>query len=190
MKKLKQLKHLFSRERVIFVSVAATLLVLVSIGAQSFVISPITTGSMEPIVPAGSIILVQKTEDVKPRDVISFNEPVTGKRITHTFAGYEQDGSIMTKGEANADTDAHLQPLQKSDVVGKVVFVMPLFARTFWLVPDGLTVKGLVVGLIMLITITSASVVVVRGERAERRQRKNDMDKSKILEPVREPHPV
>jgi len=84
----------------------------------------IGSGSMEPTLPVGTIVVVQPTEDLKPTDIITFQQEGDSRPTTHTFIGYAEDGSLMTKGDANPTPDVHSTPLTMENVKGKVVFAI------------------------------------------------------------------
>ena len=65
------------------------------------------------------VIVVQITQDVKEKDIITFedNEQI----ITHRLIK-ETDKGIVTKGDANSGED---KLIQKNQVIGKVVKILP-----------------------------------------------------------------
>lgn len=89
----------------------------------------VQTGSMEPEIATGSIIVVKKTDfdSLKIGDVISFysdNENIRGKVNTHRIVNFV-DGMgnkkvIVTKGDANTMVDN--TPVYSSDVIGKLCY--------------------------------------------------------------------
>lgn len=88
----------------------------------------ITTGSMEPELPKGSIVYVKtaEVEDIRPGDRITFvmgtdTEKVTTHRVVEID---EENQQFITKGDANASEDA--QPVKFSRLVGKVVLGVPV----------------------------------------------------------------
>lgn len=90
-------------------------------------------GSMEPTLPSGSVVITMATDDLAERDIITYREPGSGDITTHTFIGYDDGGSLMTKGDANVTPDVFMKPLVADDVIGKVVLMSPLLAPSFWL---------------------------------------------------------
>lgn len=91
-----------------------------------FQIYGILTGSMEPNIPVGSLVLVDtnvQPSELEAGDVAAFdigNGMVCTHRITENDVAGQQ---IYTKGDANADPDPH--PTAYSDVFGKTVFNAP-----------------------------------------------------------------
>ncbi|MCR4326439.1 MAG: signal peptidase I [Candidatus Roizmanbacteria bacterium] len=91
-------------------------------GYRSFVVQ---SGSMEPSIMTGDIIVIHPQERYQKRDVITFTGE--GNRVvTHRIQTIiEENNSIsyVTKGDANRIEDEGV-PTQK-DVFGKVVLVVP-----------------------------------------------------------------
>ncbi|WP_366923967.1 signal peptidase I [Metallumcola ferriviriculae] len=120
----------------------------------------VVSGSMEPSVPLGSIIVVKNGGYgfIKPGEIITFRtgntEPLL---ITHRVAAIKPDGSLVTKGDANSAVDNVSVGLR--DVVGKVSFTVPyvgylaIFARSKWggiLIRTAAGVLALIVSLDMI----------------------------------------
>lgn len=86
----------------------------------------IESGSMEPVIPSGSFIIVKKAsfDDVKEGDVIVFE--TDGGYVTHRYIGIDEasfnSGSksyIVTKGDANSISDPEL--LDPLNIRGKAI---------------------------------------------------------------------
>lgn len=107
----------------------------------------VSTGSMQPELMVGDVILSHQVDDVnslKVGDVITYrgiSGDYTDKLITHEIvkAPYEQDGVtyVVTKGIANQVEDL---PVQESQIVGKLVCKIPFLDQiyAFFLTPWGL----------------------------------------------------
>ncbi len=86
----------------------------------------VITGSMEPKLPVGSLVYVKAAsfEDLKEKDIIAFDKGATV--ITHRIVSInESDMLITTKGDANDAND--FTPVPYQDVIGKVVFHIPVY---------------------------------------------------------------
>ena len=85
----------------------------------------IVSGSMEPEIPVGSIILVDHTEpvDIEEGDVIAFymdeNTVVAHRVVTNKTV----EGLLTTKGDANEEED--LSDILYANVIGRVVCHAP-----------------------------------------------------------------
>lgn len=82
----------------------------------------VATGSMEPTIDVGDAIIVKITNEVNENDIIVCNKD--NAFITHRLIRIEED-NFITKGDANNTED---EPMNKSDLVGKVVNIIPNFS--------------------------------------------------------------
>lgn len=95
----------------------------------------VLTGSMEPAVSAGDLIVIYRQTDYHVGDIITFLE--NGIFTTHRISAAGPNG-YQTKGDANSAADSDLVPPEQ--IMGRVVWVFPgvgnalLFLRT----PPGL----------------------------------------------------
>lgn len=169
-----------SLRRVLFGCACGVMLLLIGIFAvvRLFGISPyvVTSGSMEPRLPVGSVVFVDDIapENVRVGDAITFifNE---GPYVTHEV--YEIDGDsrlFYTEGIANTDPQGNVihdaQPVPFASYVGTVVACVPFigFARV-------LASPGVVVGIAMSIAALCCALRLARthellargGKRAE-----------------------
>lgn len=103
----------------------------------------IVSGSMEPTLPIGSVVFEAPADALQPGDIITFQQADNELPITHTFIGYNGDGNLMTKGDANPLPDDHAVPLVSDDVIGRVVLISPLMVANFWLSRWGVFVVAL-----------------------------------------------
>lgn len=121
----------------LFVVVVAVVPVLSSIeGPVPFRFYAVQTGSMEPAIKVGDLILVKEEEEYKQGDVITFRGGTgdSQKTITHRIEKVNEDGTFITKGDANSAADIDL--VKEEDIIGRYFFRIPLlgypinFART------------------------------------------------------------
>lgn len=87
----------------------------------------VLTGSMDPSIPAGSLVWVKPCpeSEIECQDVIAFySSTQNGTIILHRVAEKRPlDGTFLTKGDANADPDP--TPVPFSLLVGKAIFQIP-----------------------------------------------------------------
>lgn len=81
-----------------------------------YYIFQIATGSMERELFAGDYIVVEKVENYKVGDIITYMED--GYYITHRISEINET-KIVTKGDANNSYDS---PISRDKIVGKVLF--------------------------------------------------------------------
>ena len=115
------------------------LLSVVILGVVAFLLAPrfgvlrpyelkiVRSGSMEPAILTGSVVLIRPTTEYKVGDVITFGEDTrTSIPTTHRIVSMRTDGAMTyfgTKGDANEDPDSGETPLNK--VIGRVIFSLP-----------------------------------------------------------------
>jgi len=87
----------------------------------------VLSGSMEPTIKMGSVVLVKPTDNYKIGDVITFGEISKIKTpTTHRIYEIKVQGSqpvYITKGDANNAPDT--KEITGQDIVGKVWFTAP-----------------------------------------------------------------
>ena len=79
----------------------------------------VVSGSMEPVIPVGSMIVVEpiEPEDLEEKDIIAFEKE--GTVVCHrVMANHPFEGELITKGDASEEAD--LQPITYDNVIGKV----------------------------------------------------------------------
>jgi len=98
------------------------------IGAQRYTI---VSGSMEPGIPVGSLVVVQprQIDDVGMGDVITFQlESGESAVATHRVVGEGRTGDgerlLVTQGDANSTADS--APVQAAQLRGVLVYTVPL----------------------------------------------------------------
>ena len=110
----------------------------------SYKLLTVQSGSMEPSIKLGSVVVVQPAGDYKKGNVITVSEPENPKTsLTHRiFEVKEKDGKTfyVTKGDANNAPDTEERP--KENVIGRVLFSIPYigFPIAFAKTRDGLVV--------------------------------------------------
>ena len=80
-----------------------------------FTFFEVATGSMKD-----TIQIVEITKDVKENDIIVYKEEENF--ITHRLVEINENGELITKGDANNAKD---QPIKIDKVLGKVVYILP-----------------------------------------------------------------
>jgi signal peptidase I len=112
------------------------LLLAVIIGGMFLLKSELTvlrvaSGSMEPTLPTKSLINVDDEAGYTVGDIITFYAD-DGDLTTHRLVEVADDGSLITKGDANPTPDVWDKPVFEEDVVGKVVYMTPITTLQFW----------------------------------------------------------
>ncbi|MGI5841642.1 MAG: signal peptidase I [Patescibacteria group bacterium] len=102
----------------------------------------VRSGSMEPSLPRGSLIVVAPQSGYGQGDIITFKSGAPSKTTTHRiFRTHSTQGELffITKGDANDNVDSSM--VGKSDIVGKLRFSLPLAG---YLISFIQTVPGLI----------------------------------------------
>lgn len=99
----------------------AVLSILLS--AVFFKYAYIRSGSMEPVLHVGAIVIVNPYAELKEGDIAMYN--VNSSNIVHRIVSIDGDKYIF-KGDNVSQPD--LQPIPKDNVIGKVVFKTNLLA--------------------------------------------------------------
>lgn len=85
-----------------------------------FTFFEVATGSMADTIQIGDAVIVKITNDVKENDIIVYKEE--NNFITHRLIEKDEDGKLVTKGDANNSED---KPIESSQVLGKVIYIIP-----------------------------------------------------------------
>jgi signal peptidase len=115
----------------------------------------VQSGSMEPKIKTGSIVVVKPEKDFKIGDVITFGPySKTKAPTTHRIYDVKVVGGetvYITKGDANNAPDT--REIKKADIVGKVLFSVPYlgYAVDFAKKP---------IGFALLIIVPAALIIV------------------------------
>ena len=80
----------------------------------------VLSGSMEPAISAGDLLVISRQTDYGEGDIITFSED--GFLTTHRIMALEE-GGYDTKGDANTIRD--INPVPAEQVLGKVVGIIP-----------------------------------------------------------------
>ncbi|MGN0538154.1 MAG: signal peptidase I [Acutalibacteraceae bacterium] len=115
----------------------------------------VVSGSMEPSIYEGDYILVEKIpcEQLKKGDIITFyseNKSIYGMPNTHRIIDINDDGSFVTKGDANINADEEVVTQDK--IIGKYSGKLR-FLR--WLNSFTSLKKLVILGVIILVLIMS-----------------------------------
>lgn len=104
----------------------------------------VLTGSMEPAIPVGSIVITKEQSSYEMEDIISFQEE--GAIITHRIISIDRERYI-TKGDANNVADT--EEVQQKQILGKVILTIPLLGYlVMWLMsPVGIISLFIIIGI-------------------------------------------
>ncbi len=158
-RRLQRAWYLSSSFAVTIVLIFAVLLVTLRLfGFQMFTV---TSGSMEPQLPVGSLLYITPASiaNIKTGDVITFlsnEKTVVTHRVTEIITETDNKGNIVTKyrtkGDANSYTDNKL--VHEKNVIGTPAVVIPLLGYISYYLqrPPGLYL-ALIVGTFLVTLI-------------------------------------
>ena len=115
---------------------------------------PVYTGSMEPAIPVGSIVVIKPANPntLKVGDIICFKiESESSTTVTHRIINITDEGFI-TKGDANEDPDQWI--VKKENIIGKVIAVIPYLGYLGYFIRTP-------VGFTLLIVIPAALLIIL-----------------------------
>lgn len=115
-------------------AVLLVLIIILFVGSKlplpwNYEIMSVMSGSMEPAIKMGSLVIVRPSEAYLINDIITFGQ-VSKHKIPTTHRIIEIEGPALnpfftTKGDANEAPDP--QRIRKSEIIGKVLFSLPYF---------------------------------------------------------------
>jgi len=128
MKIIKKLFKIIYYIFTVFIAIVAVLLIVsVFPITGNYKIMVVQSGSMEPTIKMGSLVIVKPESDYKIGNVITFG-PVTKTKAPTSHRIYDikvinGEPVYVTKGDANNAPDT--TEIQKKDIIGKVLFSVP-----------------------------------------------------------------
>lgn len=160
---------------VIFVVLVAALLIVSALPITGdFKVLTVISGSMEPTIKTGSVVVVKPEADYKIGDVITFG-PYSKTQVPTTHRIHDikvVDGQpvYITKGDANNAPDS--REVRKKDIVGKVLFSIPYigFAVEFVKKPLGFAI---------IIIVPAAAIIFDEIKKIVHEVKKNKKAKTK-----------
>ena len=128
----------------------------------------ILSGSMEPSMSVGDLIIVHESNDYVIGDAVVFQEG--GMLITHRVVDIRED-EYITKGDANNAED---KPILVSNIVGEVILCVPGLGNLVNVI------KSPVVSVVIIV------IAMLLVEKSNEKDRKKDDDElEKIREEIR-----
>ncbi len=150
----------------LYLWILAWLLVAVVVPAVGFGWSPvvITSGSMEPLIRPGDVVLTSDPQvTVAPGTVITFEDPARqGSLTTHRVVSVQDDGAYRTRGDANRAADS--TPVPPEAVVGVGRLLVPMVGLPLLWLSGGLLLFVIWLG----VTLAATAVAVQRGGHDDR----------------------
>lgn len=125
--------------------------------------SVVLSGSMEPTLSAGDLLILAETEAYRELDVVVYQ---SGRMpVVHRVVAIQGD-EVITKGDANNAPD---RPLPLSAVKGKVICVIPMVGYLLWAVRSPAGILAIVVLAVLLMELS------YRSEKQEEAKKQEEM---------------
>ncbi len=150
----KILKIILNLVTVIIILIAVLLIASTLPIPGNYQVRIVETGSMEPTILTGSIVVIKPVESYRIGDIITYKDKSrSNKPVTHRIHDMTlQDGNpeYITKGDANEDVDTNR--LAQADIIGKVLFHIPYLGKVLAAVktPVGFMLVIVVPGIIII----------------------------------------
>lgn len=125
-------------ELIITVSLIAGAILLI-LGYLPYKVFLVQSGSMEPSIMTGDVIVVKKSEKYNINQVVTFKD-ADERIVTHRIINQESPYAYITKGDANQANDNN--KIEERQIIGSVVFVIP---KVGYLIRFIKTLPGLIV---------------------------------------------
>ncbi len=136
---------------------------------KGFRLYTVLSGSMEPSVPVGSLVLVKPQGEYKEGQVITYksrsdiNNPTPENTTTHRIVEIIEDNDRMqyvTKGDANDVNDS--EPISKGQIIGGMIFSIPLAGH---IISFAKTQEGLIVLIVIpAVIIVYSEIINIKNE--------------------------
>lgn len=165
----------FLRKNAGLMTVLVLVIGLLAFARFSGMVHFVATGSMVPTLPVNTLVVDTPTTDVKVGDVITFQETGMNEPVTHRLIQINKDGSLITQGDANPTADNPDIALQKSDIIGKVWFQVPVMVPSFWM-----SLRGIILAVVILTLL--AVYVTKSNDKKEDGSVQSEKEREEVLE--------
>jgi signal peptidase len=156
---------------------ASVVIIISSLNIFGFQMFIVKSGSMEPKIHTGSVVIDNTANSYKLKNVITFKVPNSKDTVTHRIVQISTKNSVTSyhvKGDANPTPDP--DPVLKSNVVGKVLFSIPELG---YLIAFIRTLPGLIIFIaIPGIIIISDEIANIKDEVRKIRGKDKNIDKN------------
>lgn len=140
----------------------------------------VITGSMEPTISEDDYILVQKTDiaGLKPDDIIAYyseDPEIRGKLVIHRIIEIHEDGTFVTKGDANPISDKYA--VRPDQVLGK-------YKKRIWLLswissfvsPQKLLLLAVIIPMFLasIYEVTTITKLIKKGKKEKVKEKSGE----------------
>lgn len=135
----------------------------------NFQIKIVQSGSMEPTIPTGAVVIVKPMDRYQVDDVITFGDEGETP-TTHRIVSERIDSGrylFTTQGDANEDPD--ITEIGNKDIIGKVVMHLPFLGYILDAVKQPLGFIFLVGIPVGLLVVSEVGVIITEVKKARRK---------------------
>ena len=174
MKILKIFYYLF------FVCIAVIVILLIASAFPipgSYKVMIVQSGSMEPTIKTGAIVVVKPSPEYKVGQIVTFKSEGSNKKtVTHRIVEMKDKGgaiAFVTKGDANNGTDQ--REIAQKEIIGEMLFSVPYlgYAIAAAKTPYGFMAMIVFPALIIIFD----EIKKIRNEIRKSRQKKGEPEK-------------
>lgn len=131
----------------------------------NYKILAVMSGSMEPTLPMGGVVVVKPADQYNIDEIITFesqNSKQSQKYTTHRIVKMNQGGQqdyFYTKGDANETSDTNY--IKKDQIIGKVILSVALVG---YIIGYAKTLPGVVIIIVLATIIIYEEIKKIRSE--------------------------
>jgi len=150
----------------------------------NYQIKIVKSGSMEPAIHTGAIVVIKPAKAYKDGDIITFGKD-TKKEIptTHRIISSRVESGVIlftTKGDANEDKDT--REIKQNEIIGRVFFDVPLLGYIIDVArkPVGFVVLIIIPALIVLYDEGTKIFIEIKKMRKKKEEENNQIENKQI----------
>lgn len=183
---LKRVGDILYKGVLAFLVIIAAVLLLSNFNlAGNIKLFTVQSGSMEPAIDKGAMIIVKPMTEYRVGDIINISEPANPDiSVTHRITDIETtDNQIVyiTKGDANESADSEKRLAE--NVRGKVIFSAPLlgYVISFTRTKEGLLLLIILPSILIIIREIIIIIKEIQSILKKRTKKKNTKSKTKVV---------
>ncbi|MFF0829660.1 signal peptidase I [Brevibacillus sp. NPDC003359] len=137
-------------------------------GIGKWKVLSVLTGSMEPAINTGDMVIVERYESTVPQtgDIVTYwKDEQSRSLITHRVIQRLENGYLQTKGDANQEADGGWTDPNR--LIGKVIFTIPFAATLQQVIKQPL---------VMLLILAGFVIYLVSSKRRATNQPSNSQE--------------
>ncbi len=93
------------------------------------------SGSMDPAFYKGDLLVLRGADDYTIGDIVAFGHSRGTIPVIHRIVAMNEDGTYQLQGDANPGQLPYEKSVQKSQIYGKVVYIIPYIGHMRLLLP-------------------------------------------------------